>query len=59
MAKRNSLEPGNAPLRNPTSNQKANGRIMNPPRYPDFGGFNDASAIRKNDLDVKKPGGEK
>jgi len=59
MAKKNSLEPGSAPLRNPTSNAKENGRIMNPPRYPDFGGAYDASMVRKNNFDVKKPGGEK
>lgn len=46
-------------LRDPLTNAKDNGRIKNPPRYPNFGGMTDASVVKGSDLAVQKPGFEK
>lgn len=44
--------------RAPTSNQKQNGPIHNPPRFPEWGGFTNASrsGLKKNDYKIKPPG---
>lgn len=49
------FKPKSARLRSPTSNAKENGPFVNPPRYPQLGGFTSASATPKNGMAVKKP----
>ena len=48
----------NLDVRSPTSNQKENGNIVNPPRFAEFGGLSSASAtgIRRNDKRIVMPG---
>lgn len=53
------FKPKAAKLRSPTSNQKENGPFVNPPRYPQMGGFKPENAVKKNDMTVQKPGGRK
>jgi hypothetical protein len=51
------FKPRRAPMRAPTSNEKQNGRIENPPRYPEIGGFTSAGrGFRNNRMKVRKPG---
>lgn len=51
------FKPRKAPMRAPTSNEKANGRIMNPPRYPEIGGFTSAQkGFKNNNYKIRKPG---
>lgn len=45
-------------FRDPTSNAKDNGRIVNPPRYAELGGLK-AGSNRKSGFTVQKPGAEK
>lgn len=45
-------------FRDPTSDAKDNGRIVNPPRYPELSGFK-AGSNRKSGFMVQKPGAEK
>ena len=42
--------------RSPTTNQKRNGDIFNPPRFPEQGGFTPAKKIAKNSFKVVPPG---
>lgn len=44
--------------RAPTSDQKVNGNIHNPPRYPEMGGFNRSrgKGIEKNPYRITPPG---
>jgi hypothetical protein len=52
---------GNTPIRKPTDNKMQNGQIFNPPRFSQFGGGNDGTAINvkmyKNQMALSKPGG--
>jgi hypothetical protein len=46
-------------VRNPTSNQKENGNIINPPRFAEFGGLSSAGTrgIWRNDKRISAPAG--
>jgi len=33
------VAPNSFPIRHPTDNKQAHGRIVNPPRFPEIGGF--------------------
>ena len=53
------LKPSSKGTRDPISNAKTNGRIMNPPRMAELGGLSSArksGAMSKNMLVIKKPG---
>lgn len=51
------FKPRRAPMRTPTSNEKVNGRIHNPPRYPEIGGLTGpGKAFKNNVMKVRKPG---
>lgn len=52
------LEPSTAGLRKPTDPQKANGQVLNPPRFAELGGLDKPSRIaHDNPLTISKPGG--
>lgn len=44
--------------RNPTSNQKVNGNIHNPPRFPEMGGFESSRGhgVHKNPYKITPTG---
>lgn len=43
--------------RDPVSNAQMNGNIMNPPRYAEFGGLENAGrSIKKNTMTIVPPG---
>jgi hypothetical protein len=52
---------GATPIRKPTDNNMQNGQMFNPPRYSQFGGGKDGTAIGstayKNKMTLEKPGG--
>ena len=51
------FKPRRAPMRTPTSNEKTNGRIENPPRFPEIGGFTGVGkAFHNNKYKIRKPG---
>jgi hypothetical protein len=54
---------GSLPIRKPTDNNMQNGQMFNPPRFSQFGGGKDGSAINnqmyKNKMSLEKPGGTK
>ena len=54
---------GALPIRKPTDNNMQNGQIFNPPRFSEFGGGKDGTAINsamyKNKMSLEKPGGTK
>ena len=46
-------------FREPTDNNRRNGRILNPPRLNQMGGLDklhEPNGLRKNDLSIRKPG---
>ena len=48
---------GSQTIRQPTSDQQQNGRIVNPPRFAHFGGLSSAKkAMSKNNMTIKPPG---
>jgi hypothetical protein len=54
------LKPSSRGKRDPLSNAKNNGRIVNPPRMAELGGLSSVrkkGAMRKNELTIRKPGG--
>ena len=54
------LKPATRGRRDPTSNAKQNGRIMNPPRFAELGGLTGPSkAVSRNGMSIVKPGGAK
>ena len=54
------FKPSGRGIRDPLSNEKQNMRIMNPPRFPKFGGFvNKTKAFFKNNLSIHTPGDTK
>ncbi len=54
------IKPTSRGLRDPLTNQQNNGRIVNPPRFPVFGGFTGrAKGFFKNMLHIVKPGDTK
>lgn len=55
MAKKRSYRPRPAP--GPVIPDRENGRIVNPPRYPEIGGMT-PEAVKRNDLVVERPGKE-
>jgi hypothetical protein len=57
MAEGGLIKPSGSGIRNPTSNEQNNGRIVNPPRYPQMTGFSSASkGIARNSMTIRKPG---
>lgn len=53
------LKPSSKGKRDPLSNSKNNGRIINPPRMAELGGLSSpkkSGAMSKNNLGLKKPG---
>jgi hypothetical protein len=51
------VRPSGRGIRDPLTNAQNNGRVVNPPRYPVFGGFSSATkAFFKNALNIVKPG---
>lgn len=53
------LKPSSTGKRDPLSNAKNNGRIVNPPRMAALGGLSSVrkgGAMSKNELSIKKPG---
>ncbi len=53
------LKPSSKGIREPLSNAKMNGRVMNPPRMAQLGGLTSAKrkgAMEVNSLKIKKPG---
>jgi hypothetical protein len=51
------FKPSSAGRRGITENAKDNGKFINPPRFPELGGFNNISPVQQNNLRIKKPGG--
>jgi hypothetical protein len=50
-------KPGEAGRRDPTSNKQQNGRITNPPRYAEMGGYTSGrKGISANDKRIVLPG---
>jgi hypothetical protein len=57
MANLGNNRPSGRGMREPTSNRKENGRVVNPPRYPEMGGFSSAAkGFKRNDKSIRKPG---
>ena len=54
---------GSLPIRKPTDNNMQFGQMFNPPRFSQFGGGKDGTAINnqmyKNKMSLEKPGGTK
>lgn len=56
----NLFKPSSRGIRNPTTNDQNNMRVVNPPRFPEIGGFtNKTKAFFKNGLGIMKPGDTK
>lgn len=52
------FEPSAQGKRDPQDNSRQNGRVINPPRYAQFGGLSGASkALTGNNMKIVKPGG--
>lgn len=50
-------KPSSRGLRSPTSNEQMNGRVKNPPRYAEMGGFtSNRKGFKKNNMGIKTPG---
>ena len=50
-------KPSSRGIRSPTSNEKNNGQIVNPPRMAEMGGFTSTrKGFAKNNMTIKKPG---
>lgn len=59
MADKRYLMPSSKGRREPLDNGRANGRVINPPRFAALGGLSSAKkkgAMVKNNLAIKKPG---
>ncbi len=51
------FRPSERGRRDPISNEKQNGRITNPPRYPEIGGMSSSrKSITKNNMTIRRPG---
>jgi hypothetical protein len=51
------VKPSGRGIRDPLTNNQMNGRIVNPPRFPVFGGFSSrAKGFFKNMFGIVKPG---
>lgn len=51
------FKPSEKGKRDPVSNTQQNGRITNPPRFAQMGGFRSARrGMEKNQMGIKKPG---
>ena len=61
MADKGLFAPRQAPVRSPTSDAQTNGRIINQPRYAQFGGLTSAGKVGKTAPEYKlsKPGDTK
>lgn len=54
------FKPSSRGIRDPLTNEKNNGRIVNVPRFPVLGGFSSkAKGFFKNALGIMKPGDTK
>ena len=58
MADNKLFAPKQAPVRSPTTNAQQNGRIVNPPRFAEFGGLKSAAKVGKmgKGMSLSKPG---
>ena len=57
MAERGLFKPSSRGIRSPTSNEKQNGQIANPPRMAEMGGFSSTrKGFARNNMSIKKPG---
>ena len=54
------FKPSSRGIRNATTNEKQNGRIINPPRFMELGGFSSVGkGFTKNNKSIQKPGDTK
>lgn len=52
------FKPSERGRRDPVSDAQDNGQIKNPPRFAKIGGFKSAAkGVKKNDMNIRKPGG--
>ncbi len=51
------FKPSPVGRRGVTENARENGRIVNPPRFPEMGGMTGSNAVKQNNLRIRKPGG--
>lgn len=57
MANLGNNRPSGRGIREPTSNQQMNGRVVNPPRYAELGGLSSSQkGFKRNDKSIRKPG---
>jgi hypothetical protein len=53
----NLFKPSSRGIRDPLTNEQVNGRVVNPPRFPELGGFkNKSKGFKKNSIGIVKPG---
>lgn len=57
MSENTLFKPKNAPIRQPLSDKRQNGAIMNPPRLPEVGQMKLGNSVNRNNMTLKKPGG--
>jgi hypothetical protein len=51
------FKPSSTGIRNPTDNKRENGRVINTPRFAEFGGLTGPSkAVTGNNIKIRKPG---
>lgn len=51
------FRPSEKGRRDPVSNEQQNGRITNPPRYPEIGGMSSSGkSVKKNNMSIRRPG---
>ena len=51
------FKPSEVGRRDPLDNSRANGRVMNPPRYAETGGLSGSSkGVKKNNMTIASPG---
>lgn len=58
MSENSLFKPRAAPIRQPLSNRRHNGPMVNPPRMAEVGQMK-LGSLSKNDMTLKKPGGTK
>jgi hypothetical protein len=57
MSENTLFKPKNAPIRQPLSDKRVHGAMVNPPRLPEVGQMKLGNSISRNDMSLKKPGG--
>jgi len=51
------FKPSSTGRRGVTDNARENGNIINPPRFPEIGGFTSTKPVQQNGIRIRKPGG--